>query len=516
MGGPSGSGSLRPSKATRSSRASSVLTTLLPGFAGTTLPHWLRERLRAGLGGVCLYAQNFESSGQLKDLTEAIMAENPHAIIAIDEEGGDVTRLFAATGASFPGNAVLGRLDDLDTTRATAAAIGWSLRLAGCTVDFAPCVDVNSRSDNPIIGVRSFSSDAERVVRHGAAWVTGLQSAGVAASAKHFPGHGDTAQDSHVSLPVVNRSLDELRSRELRPFAAAIEAGCRVVMTSHILVPELDRNNPATMSRIVLHDLLREELGFSGVVVSDALDMAGASGSLGLTGAAVAALAAGCDLLCLGTETTNAQLAEIDRAVSNAVTNGSLGSDRVEEAMSRVRRLAEDLEVARAAAGQPPGFAPGWPRGEAELIRTFSVQPKAADWRGRALGRYTVVRLEADPNIAVGATPWGPFAVPADQTAPQESAFAAQPVYLISPERSALPLLHHSQPVLVVGRDIHQHRFAREAVDQLRSQQADVLVVDMGWPSDDRRYADVATFGASRLMGSALLKWLAAKGDSAD
>ena len=133
------------------------------------------------------------------------------------------------------------------------------------------------------------------------------------------------------------------------------------------------------------------------------------------------------------------------------------------------------------------------------------------------MGRYTVVSLEADPNIAVGVTPWGPFAaVTADQTAPQESAFAAQPVCLISPERSALPLLQPSQPVLVVGRDIHQHRFAIEAVDRLRSQQADVLVVDMGWPSDDRRHADVATFGGSRLMGRALLKWLAAQGDFAD
>ena len=285
------------------------------------------------------------------------MAENPYAIIAMDEEGGDVTRLFAATGAPFPGNAVLGRLDDLDTTRDTAAAIGWSLRQAGCTVNFAPCVDVNSRSDNPVIGVRSFGSDAERVARHGRAWVAGLQSSGVAASAKHFPGHGDTAQDSHVSLPVVNRSLDELRSRELLPFAAAIEAGCRVVMTSHILVPQLDRNHPATMSRIVLHDLLRGELGFSGVIVSDALDMAGASGSLGMAGAAVAALRAGCDLLCLGTENTDAQLAEIERAVSSAVADGTLASSRVWEAMSRVRGLAEDLEGARQAAGQPPRFA---------------------------------------------------------------------------------------------------------------------------------------------------------------
>ena len=223
---------------------------------------WLRDRLRAGLGGVCLYAHNISSPGQLRDLTDAIMAENPYAIIAVDEEGGDVTRLFAATGAPFPGNAVLGRTRPISTPRCeTAAAIGWSsLRQCRLYRQLRSCVDINSRSDNPVIGVRSFGSDAGLVARHGQAWVTGLQSTGVAASAKHFPGHGDTAQDSHVSLPVVNRSLDELRSCELPPFAAAIDAGCRVVMTSHILLPRLDRRHPATMSRIVLQDLLRGEL----------------------------------------------------------------------------------------------------------------------------------------------------------------------------------------------------------------------------------------------------------------
>jgi beta-N-acetylhexosaminidase len=489
-----------------------VLTTLLPGFAGTELPTWLRDRLRAGLGGVCLYAQNISSAEQLRMLTDAIIAENPYAIIAIDEEGGDVTRLFAATGAPFPGNAVLGRLDDLDATHDTAAAIGWSLRQAGCTVNFAPCVDVNSRSDNPVIGVRSFGSDAESVARHGRSWVAGLQSTGVAATAKHFPGHGDTAQDSHVSLPVVDRSLDELRRRELVPFVAAVDAGCRVVMTSHIMLPQLDSMHPATMSRFILHDLLREELGFSGVIVSDALDMVGASGSLGMAGAAVAALRAGCDLLCLGTENTDAQLDDIEHAVNDAVADSALASARLSEAIGRVRGLAEDLKAAREAAGQPPGFEPGWAEDEAELIHTLDVQPGVSKWRGRAVGHCTVVRLEADPNIAVGTTPWGPFAAlspePFDKLS-AHSAFAAQPVFLITPERSTLPPLQLEAPVLVIGRDIHRHPFAREAVDRLRWQHADVLVVDMGWPSADRRYADVATFGASRLMGDVLLNWLA-------
>jgi beta-N-acetylhexosaminidase len=181
-----------------------LLETLLPGFAGTVLPSWLGAA-QGGLGGVCLFAENISSPAQLRALTDSITAANPYAIIAVDEEGGDVTRLYAEAGAPFPGNAVLGRLDDVDTTSDTAAAIGWSLRRAGCTVNFAPCVDVNSQSDNPVIGVRSFGSDADLVARHGAAWVSGLQSTGVAATAKHFRAwrHG---AGLHVSLPVVNRS----------------------------------------------------------------------------------------------------------------------------------------------------------------------------------------------------------------------------------------------------------------------------------------------------------------------
>ena len=253
------------------------------------------------------------------------------------------------------------------------------------------------------------------------------------------------------------------------------------------------------MSRVVLHDLLRGELGFSGVVVSDALDMAGASSSLGMAGAAVAALQAGCDLLCLGTENTDGQLTDIDRAVKSAVAEGTLSSERVSEAAGRVRDLAEDLITAQRTAGPPPRSAPSWPADAAALIHTFDVQPGASNWRARASGGYTVVRLEADSNIAVGITPWGPFAF---------EGFTTQPRYVITSERSGLPAFQPDQPVLIVGRDIHRHPFARRTIDSLRFHHVDVLVVDMGWPSEDRRYADVATFGASRLMGRALLEWL--------
>jgi beta-N-acetylhexosaminidase len=486
-----------------------VLVTVLPGFAGTTLPTWLKERLRAGLGGVCLFAENIESPSGLRALTDAIHAENPLAIIAVDEEGGDVTRLFADVGSPSPGNALLGRLDRPDLTRDTAAQIGRDLRRAGCNVDFAPSVDINSRSDNPIIGVRSFGAAADQVARHSAAWTAGLQSTGVAATAKHFPGHGDTAQDSHVSLPVVDRSLDQLRQRELVPFVAAIEAGTRLIMTSHIVLPQLDPDNPATMSRIVLTGLLREELGFDGVVVSDALDMAGAASPGGMPETAVRSLRAGCDLLCLGTDNTDGEVAAIEAAIHAAITDGRLDPSRVDEAVGRVLALAGELAASRAPADQPSKVDQDWPWTVRDLLAAFDIQPAARAWAG-GHDSYSVVRLEARPNIAAGQVPWGPFAAAADDPhSPLAAVFAAQRQYLVTAADSELPPALGEAPVLVLGRDIHRHAFARTVVDRLRAEHSSVLVVDMGWPSDDRRYADVATFGASRLAGRALLSYLA-------
>ena len=273
-------------------------------------------------------------------------------------------------------------------------------------------------------------------------------------------------------------------------------------MTSHILVQQLDGNHPATMSRTVLHDLLREELGFSGVIVSDALDMAGASGSLGMTEAAVAALRAGCDLLCLGTENSDAQLADIERAVSSAVAEGTLAPTGVREATSRVHGLGQDLKAA-AGSRAPPGSAPVWPKSDAELLHTWmsNLEQRIG---GEAAGRYTVVRLEADPNIAVG-TIHGDRSPSADPTAGAACAASGVPDLT---RAMALPPLQPTNLYSLLGATFTSIGLG-EVVDRLRSDRVDVLVVDMGWPSADRRYADVATFGASLLMGRVLLKWLA-------
>lgn len=492
-----------------------VAATLLPGFEGTTLPEWLEARLRAGLGGVCLFGENVTSLPQLRALTSAILAANPLAVIAIDEEGGDVTRLFFDSGSPFPGNAVLGRWDDPATTEAVGRAVGVHLRDAGCTVTFAPDADINSNPDNPVIGVRSFGAAADLVCRHTAAWVHGVQSVGIAACAKHFPGHGDTAQDSHLALPVVDRSLDQLRERELRPFAAAIAAGTHTIMTSHILLPQLDDANPATFSRGIVRGLLREELGFDGVIVTDALDMRGASGETGIPEAAVRALAAGCDLLCIGTKNTDAQLTAIEDAVLTAIDGGRVDVSAVRQAADRVRALARRLADEREALPTPEAAAPDATTGtasEGELARvvaSFDVSPAADAWRDANAGSYAVIRMEPLANVAVGVVPWGPFAARSAGAQALADLDGHAVVTVTGAEPIDLDRVASGEAaVLVVGRDNHQHEFVRDAVDGLRGAGRDVLVVDMGWPSDDRRYADVATFGASRLLGHALIAWL--------
>jgi beta-N-acetylhexosaminidase len=344
--------------------------------------------------------------------------------------------------------------------------------------------------------------------------VRGIQSTGVAASAKHFPGHGDTDGDSHLVLPVVDVALEVLRERELVPFRAAIAAGTRTIMTSHLLLPRLDAEQPATLSPRIVYGLLREELGFEGVIVTDALDMQGASGVHGIPEAAVRALVAGCDLLCIGSDTTDAQLDEIVAAIEAAIDSGRLPVDRVREAAGRVRELASTAPALPATvdAGR---LEPVHSSEElARIAAAFEVSDAAAERLAASARVGTVVRVDTVANIAVGVAPWGPFAV---------APVPGRPTWLDAAHDVAItaevPLADAASlpgPVLVVGKDLHRHPFAVDAIAALRSVRDDVVAVDMGWPSDDRAAADVATFGASRLVGEALVAYVAASLGAAD
>ncbi len=242
-----------------------------------------------------------------------------------------MTRLEAQDGSSYPGNWALGVVDDVELTREVAGAMAADLAQAGINLDLAPVADVNTTADNPIIGVRSFGSDAELVARHVAAFVEGLEAGGVAACAKHFPGHGDTLEDSHLELPTVDTVSDEA----LLPFRAAIDADVTAIMTAHIRVRDVG-DEPATLSPALLSGLLRDELGFTGVAITDALEMKAISATVGVEQGAVLALAAGADALCLGHDLGAEAVEGIVRAVVDAVRSGTLTEERLTEAASRV------------------------------------------------------------------------------------------------------------------------------------------------------------------------------------
>jgi beta-N-acetylhexosaminidase len=313
---------------------------IFPGVIGLSAPDWLRREVADGLGGVVLFSRNVRDRQQLARLTEGIRVERGDVLIAIDEEGGDVTRLEVETGRSYPGNLALGAADDVELTERVASSIGGELTAVGVNFDLAPVADVNTNPLNPVIGVRSFGSDPVLVARHVAAFVTGLQARGVVACAKHFPGHGATEADSHLELPTISADLDALRQVELVPFGAAIAAGVKAIMTAHILVPALD-DRPATISRVHLTRLLREELGFDGVVMADALEMKAISSTVGVEQGAILALAAGADALCLGHDLEEEAVGTVRAAIVAAVRNGRLAEERLAEAAARVTAAGE-------------------------------------------------------------------------------------------------------------------------------------------------------------------------------
>jgi beta-N-acetylhexosaminidase len=458
-----------------------VAATLQPGFPGTTVPEWLVRAHGEGLVSVCLYGDNVAPEGGLAPVCAELHDRMPGVLLAVDEEGGDVTRLHYPAGSTAVGNAVLGRLDDPATTRAVAAGIGTELVALGIGLDLAPDVDVNSSPENPVIGVRSFGDDPGLVARHTAAWVDGLQSTGAAACAKHFPGHGDTTVDSHHGLPRVDVPAELVRERELMPFRAAVDAGVAAVMTSHIIVSALDPHRPATFSRTVI-GVLRSELGFDGVVVSDALDMAGASAETGIPEAAVRALVAGVDLLCLGSATAPETYEAVHAAVVTAVRSGRLPEGRVAEAAARVRSLAastaQRMPLRGTAVGAPSAVLP-----DDVVARAFRVSDAARAWLD-APGVPALVQVDSTANLAVGHVSWGPAALGA--TVPESDVPAGA-------------------RVAVVGRAVGAGHPASDVVERLRAAGHDVVLVDCGWP---RGGADIETFGGSPAVARALLALL--------
>ena len=436
---------------------------LFPGFEGEVVPDWLKGLLAGGLGGVVLFARNINDPEQTAALTGSLRAERGELLVATDEEGGDVTRLEAAHGSSFPGNLALGAVDDVALTRRVAAAIGGELAAAGIDLDLAPVADVVVDPAATIVGVRSFGSDPQLVASHVAAYVEGLQSAGVAACAKHFPGHGETTADSHLELPAADADMETLRARALPPFAAAVEAGVRAVMTAHVRFTALG-DEPATLSPGVIA-LLRAELGFDGVVMTDALEMQGAGGPAWIQESAVRALAAGADALCLGADLSPEQVERVQEAIVEAVQAGRLEEERLHEAAGRVAALA---------AWRSPRPAHDREAGSEAARRALRVVGDPS-----LDGEPLVVELWPEATIAAGEAHHGLGEILGART-------------LRLREGEPLPPLEGN--VVFVVRDGHRHAWQRELVP------ADVVVVETGLPEwlPPAARAYVATYGAGR------------------
>jgi beta-N-acetylhexosaminidase len=487
-----------------------ALTVIQPAFRGTAPPDWLRRLIGEGLGGVCLFARNTPDAVTAAAVTGALRAENPDVLVAADEEGGAVTRLESAHGSSWPGNAALGRVGDPALTGAVAAEMGAYLAAAGIRLAYAPTADVTSDPRNPVIGVRSFGTDAADVATHTAAFVAGLQSAGVAACAKHFPGHGDTSVDSHHALPVLDVDEATLEGRELAPFRAAIAAGVRTVMAGHLLVPSLDPDRPASLSAVLL-TLLRRRLGFGGAIVTDALEMEAVAAGRTLPELAVRALAAGADLLCLGARATEeATVRAVADAVVAAVRSGELPAERLAEAADRVAGIAlpgpapEDAATGATASGSAAGSASsGGASGAAASGGASAARPgrsayaalgalaagRALELRGQA-PRFdvppVVATFETARTVAVGrVTPWGI----ADLLAERLPGTVLRTVTPETADPSALAEIaaDHERPLVLVVRDAARHAWITAALARLLSARPDAGVVDMGLPAPDAR-----------------------------
>lgn len=310
------------------------------GFPGIAPDAEVLKLIDEGVAGVILFKRNVESPEQVAGLVRTLKTHAKRPLLAsVDQEGGRVARLRGGPFTALPPMRQLGLTGDAALVERAGRLLAFECRAMGFDVDFAPVVDVDTNPANPVIGDRSFHRDAREVARLGVALSRGLEAGGVASCAKHFPGHGDTSQDSHHDLPSLPHGMDRLRDVELLPFAAYAKAGLASVMTAHVIFDALDPGVPATMSQRVMEGLLRRELGFDGVVVSDDLEMKAISEHFSVERAVVDGVKAGVDafLVC---HRADVQRRAID-ALVKAVESGEVSRARLDEARSRVAVLVQ-------------------------------------------------------------------------------------------------------------------------------------------------------------------------------
>ncbi|MEY2416079.1 MAG: beta-N-acetylhexosaminidase, partial [Ilumatobacteraceae bacterium] len=470
--------------------------TLLGSFVGTQAPPWLLSAVRDGLGGVLLFAQNVVDDVQVTELCAQVRSARADVVIAIDEEGGDVTRLDAARGSDTPCPAAFGFVDDVRLTTDAYAALGERVRSLGIDLTLAPCADINSNPLNPIIGVRSFGATPDGVSRHVVAAVKGFHDGGVSVCAKHFPGHGDTSADTHLGPALLTATMATLVKRELVPFAAAIDAGVDSILTAHVVAYAVD-DEPVSVSRFWTEHL--RSMGFEGAIITDALDMdavAEGRGVAGVADAAVRALAAGADFLCLGSNFDDSMTnTVIDRVVA-AIDDGVLNRTQLERSCDRIALL-------RRTPPSPTTFDPAAAQHVAERAIVVAGQLPA--------GPFAVLECRPPGSMACFNVSWGVAVAFSERGWPTASITESDP---IEPTCDALIRSAGDMPVLVVVRDAGLHTWETAVVDALvDARRSSVVVVELGWPSDRPHGAAafVVTHGAARSSAQAVIDCLVSK-----
>ncbi len=457
-----------------------ILSTFSPGFGGAVVPEWIKPWLENGLGSVTLFASNTPNFETASNLISEIRSYNPDVLIAIDEEGGDVTRLFVREGSRYPTPALLGQCDDEDLTFRSYSSMGAVLRSLGVDITYAPVADVVAYENNPIVGVRSFGMSSDVVNRHVLQAVQGLQSSGVSACVKHFPGHGAVLEDSHHDLPRIKLSKNDYERTHIEPFKNAIASGVSAVMIGHLIAECLDPNLPASLSSKILRDYLRSELGFKGLIVTDALDMGAIGGPTKIHESALNALTAGADLLCFSGMGDQSQFVinSFDW-IQSAFNRGEISEDSFIDSSQRIGEIrAKNLKGTKVEENID----------YKELISGFEVLGDVE----LSSSAINLVEIGTKPTIAAGDVSWGIHRE-------LRSVGITCEIHASDAENLA------SKKLVVAFRDAYRDGPLLATLNRLNQRFPDAIFIDMGWPTREFEPRNlIRAYGSSAIVSQAV------------
>lgn len=457
-----------------------ILSTFSPGFGGAVVPEWIKPWLENGLGSVTLFASNTPNFETASKLISDIRSYNPDVLIAIDEEGGDVTRLFVREGSRYPTPALLGQCDDEDLTFRSYSSMGAILKSLGVDITYAPVADVVAYENNPIVGVRSFGMSSDVVNRHVLQAVRGLQSSGVSACVKHFPGHGAVLEDSHHDLPRIKISKNDYERIHIQPFKNAIASGVSAVMIGHLIAECLDPNLPASLSSKILRDYLRSELGFKGLIVTDALDMGALGGPTKIHESALNALAAGADLLCFSGMGDQSQfVVNSFEWIQSALNRGEISEESLIESSERIGEIrARNLKSTEVE--QNIDYK--------ELMSGFEVLGDVE----LSSSAINLVEIGTKPTIAAGDVSWGIHRE-------LRSVGINCEIHASDAENLA------SKKLVVAFRDAYRDGPLLATLNRLNQRFPDAIFIDMGWPTREFEPRNlIRAYGSSAIVSQAV------------